>query len=66
MIKEFNRRCPQIPENKSDSLCREESYGRLDIRPFSKEREEEIRLKAIKEQEDKTPMHPDAFQWGGL
>ena len=64
MIKQLNSRGPAMPENKTKTICREKSYGKLDIRPLSKEAE--IRLVHMKEEEDKTPLSPHAFQWGGL
>ena len=66
MIKQLNSRGPAMPENKTKTICREKSYGKLDIRPLSKEAQAEIKLAHIKEEEDKTPLSPHAFQWGGI
>ena len=65
MIKQLNLRGPAMPENKTKTICREKSYGKLDIRPLSKEAQAEIRLAHMKEEEDKTPLSSHAFQWGG-
>lgn len=66
MIKQLNSRGPAMPENKTKTICREKSYGKLDIRPLSKEAQEEIKLMYMKEEDDKTPLSPHAFQWGGI
>ena len=66
MIKQLNSRGPAMPENKTKTTCRKKSYGKLDIRPLSKEAQAEVRLVHMKEEEDKTPLSPHAFQWGGL
>lgn len=66
MIKQLNSRGPAMPENKTKTICREKSYRKLDIRPLSKEIQAEIRLAYMKEGEDKTPLSPHAFQWGGI
>ena len=66
MIKQLNSRGPAMPENKTKTICREKSYGKLDIRPLSKEAQEEIKLMYMNEEEDKTPLSPHAFQWGGI
>ena len=66
MIKQLNSRGPAMPENKTKTIRREKSYGKLDIRPLSKEAQAEIRLAYMKEEEDITPLSPHAFQWGGL
>ena len=44
MIKQLNSRGPAMPENKTKTLCREKSYGKLDIRPLSKEAQAEIEV----------------------
>jgi len=55
-----------IPENKVKKLCREAEYGKLDIRPLSKERQLELKQLEAQEELNSKPLSPKAFQWGGL
>lgn len=43
-------------QSSSDSICKEQTYPMLDTHPRSENPPER----------DSTPLHPDAFQWGGM